>query len=407
MILGGSNCQIHAFERARAREIETILVDYYDNPPAAKHCGTHEQISTFDAAACLNAARKHAIDGIMTLGTDQPVLTCARIADVMGLPCALSVDQALAATNKKIMKAFFAQNHIPAVPSTVLRKDFRPTDYAKLRPPFVTKPLDLQGQRGVFKISPADLTETLFQLVCTGSNCDEILLEEYYPSDEITFNGWVQDGRLFPLAITDRISFIQGIHIGTCTSHRFPSRYVKNYYDEIVGISDKIVQALKLGSGPVYFQMLIGEKGVRVNEIACRMGGAFEDVFIPRISGFPILDAVIKSALGERPNICGLEQYDMRNCGKFVRVLLLFTDRGTIGSIQGASELFSIPSVADYAFNYREGMKISAVENAAARFGHVVLISSDAQSIEDDVDSVYRVLRVLNTDSENILLPIK
>ena len=77
MILGGGNCQLSAAIRCRELGISTVLIDYTAQPPAAAYADCHEQISTFDATACIAAARRHRIDGVLTRGTDQPVYTAS------------------------------------------------------------------------------------------------------------------------------------------------------------------------------------------------------------------------------------------------------------------------------------------------------------------------------------------
>ena len=52
-------------------------------------------------------------------------------------------------------------------------------------------------------------------------------------------------------------------------------------FQEIDTLSQKVADAFGLEEGPFYLQLLIGDEGIRVNELACRIGGAFEDVVIP------------------------------------------------------------------------------------------------------------------------------
>lgn len=86
LMLGGSNCQLHGAQRARSMGVDTVLADYTKNPLAASVCGVHEKISTFDVQACIRAAKRYGVTGVMTMGTDQPVYTCACISRELGLP---------------------------------------------------------------------------------------------------------------------------------------------------------------------------------------------------------------------------------------------------------------------------------------------------------------------------------
>ena len=57
-----------------------VLADYLANPPAAPLCDRHVRVSTFDVRGCIRAAREAGIDGVFTVGTDQPVYTAACVA---------------------------------------------------------------------------------------------------------------------------------------------------------------------------------------------------------------------------------------------------------------------------------------------------------------------------------------
>ncbi|HML46749.1 MAG TPA: hypothetical protein PKE04_08380, partial [Clostridia bacterium] len=152
LLLGGSNLQMSAARRLREMGHRVILADYTDAPPAAALCQVHVKASTFDAEACIRAARAHGVDGVLTLGTDQPVYTAALVAEALGLPSAISTDSALKATNKRAMKEAFSHHNVPCAPYAFLRAEDAADSLASLEPPLVMKPLDSQGQRGVFKL---------------------------------------------------------------------------------------------------------------------------------------------------------------------------------------------------------------------------------------------------------------
>jgi len=122
MLLGGSNCQISAVRMAKAMGHKVVLADYLENPPARGLCDVHVRASTFDADACIRAAKKYRIDGVFTVGTDQPVYTAALVAKALSLPSPISVETALTATNKKVMKEAFVKDGVPHVPYAYLKK---------------------------------------------------------------------------------------------------------------------------------------------------------------------------------------------------------------------------------------------------------------------------------------------
>lgn len=401
MLLGGSNCQLHGAQRARQMGVDTLLADYTAKPPAAAVCGLHRQISTFNRDACKEAARRYHVTGIMTMGTDQPVYTAACVAEDLGLPGFLTREQAFSVTNKKRMKQILSEAGIPTAKYRIVDETTGVTELKGMRPPLVIKPLDSQGQRGIYKLDTPEeilshLTDTL-----SFSRCREALVEEFYDSDEVTVSGWLKAGKLMVLTVTDRLLYPDDTHIGVCTGHRFPSVHMEEY-DEIQDISRRVAAAFGLAEGPFYMQLLIGREGIKVNELAARIGGAFEDVFIPWITGFDILGAVIDGALGREVEISCHKDSPLICQDRCVAVQLLFCNPGVIRSVTPVEELLALPYVLDAGYNYHPGQEVPVMENATARFGHAVICGT-RENIGEHVEEFYRRLSVRSEAGEEML----
>lgn len=401
LILGGSNCQLHGAQRARAMGVDTVLADYTQNPPGAAICGVHEKISTFDVKACIRAARQYKVTGVMTMGTDQPVHTAAVICEELGLPSLLSAGQALSVTNKKQMKQILLRAGIPTAVYRIVDRNTRAVELLDMKAPLVIKPLDSQGQRGIYRVwGPGELLGHLEDTL-SFSRCEEALAEEFYDSDEVTVSGWIKDSVLYILTVTDRLLYPDQTHIGVCTGHRFPSVHM-DMYGVIKDISFRVAEAFGLKDGPFYLQLLIGKEGIKVNELASRIGGAFEDVFIPWISGFDILGAVIDSALGNTVDTGPLKGYRADAPEKCAAVQLLFCSPGKIGFMTPLEELLSLPYIMDAGYNYKEGQEIPVMTNATARFGHAVICGTKDR-IDGYVDDFYRRISVRSVQGEEMV----
>ncbi|NCC76804.1 MAG: ATP-grasp domain-containing protein, partial [Clostridia bacterium] len=320
LMLGASLAQIPGIVAAREQGVHVISCDNLPHSPG--HALAHESVlaSTFDPEAVLAAARQPRIDGIMTMGSDQPVLTAAIVAHQLGLPSALSVETARAVTDKRVMKKRFLALGLPTVPFVIykptessadphiLLAPDRPSPAAQtpaapdpleqLEYPVVIKPVDSQGQRGIFVCWTADEVRQKAPKVLAFSRAAEILVESYYPSNEVTVSGWVSAGQARILTLTDRERLAGTDPLGVCLSHEWPSRYLERHGEEIASLTQAIVSGFGIAEGPIYFQFLIGASGVQINEIACRIGGAFESQFIPHLTGFNLTAAQIDLALG-------------------------------------------------------------------------------------------------------------
>ncbi len=401
MVLGGSNCQLHALMRARKEGCHVILADYTPSPPGAPYAHIHRQISTFDIAQCIKAAREEHVDAVMTMGTDQPVYTAACISHELGLPSCLTPEEALAVTNKKVMKQILKDHGIPTAPYKLIDETSSGKDLDFLTPPLVIKPLDSQGQRGIFKCAGASEILSHLSQTLSFSRCAEALVEQFYPSDEITVSGWVQKGHLTVLTVTDRLLYPDPVHIGICIGHRFPSVHMDRY-EEIAAISQEVALAFGLKEGPFYLQLLIGREGIRVNELACRIGGAFEDVIIPWLTGFDILGAVMDLSFGRPVSLKLPKDFRADRIKKCAAVQLIFGRPGIISEATPLSELEKLPFLLDCGYNYLPGQEIPAAHNATARLGHGVIVG-DEENIAERIDRFYQVCRVLSPEGKNLV----
>lgn len=402
MVLGGSNCQLHALQRAKEKGIYTVLVDYTNSPVGAAVSDVHEKVSTFDWQACEKVAKAHGVWGIMTMGTDQPVYTAAMVSEKLQLPMTLTPKQAFLVTNKKAMKQRMAVAKIATAPWMIIDKNTSVEEISRLKAPYVIKPLDSQGQRGVFKLSTAKEVLERLPETLSFSRCEEALVEEFYESDEMTLSGYISNGKLFICTVTDRLLYDDPVHIGVCIGHRFPTIHM-NHYTEIKAIADRLVESFGLKEGPFYLQLLIGKEGIFVNELAARIGGAFEDVMIPWICGFDILNAVMDNAFGRTVDIGEYADYRCEEVEKCVAVQLMFCKPGKIGYITPEKELMQLPFVLDCGYNYKVGDLIPKMENATARFGHAVIVG-DKITIEENINRFYKALSVRTEEGEEMVL---
>lgn len=406
LLLGAGSSQLNAVNCLKMQGHTVIVSDYYDNPPGKLIADVHEKVSTFDIEGNIAIAKKHQVDGIMTLGTDQPVYTVARVAEALNLPFLLETATAKAVTNKKIMKETFIKYGIPTLAYSLIKKDFHPSELKQLQFPVVVKPVDSQGQRGVYKLDTINEIQTVIPEVLGYSREDHILVEEYYPNDEITVSGWVINGQPYIISIVDRISFKNFPHIGICVRHGFPSKHLQAYFKEISEITARIVQGFQIQNGPIYFQMLIGAEGVKVNEIACRLGGAYEDEYLLEATGIDLLGMLIAATLGQSLNTYQqeLQQFDLLKTATFVSVELFFAGPCVIHSLNDMEKLKNLPGVIQARHNFKPGDRIGEMVNATQRAGFVIIKGDSTESLAVNMERVYRNLAVIDETGCNKII---
>lgn len=398
LMLGGSNCQKTGILKAKEMGFDVIVADISENPLGIIEGVTHERVSTFDVKGCLRVAKNHGVKGVMTMGTDQPVLTASHIQKELGLPGFLDVNTALLVTDKVAMKERLKEKKIPTCSYYTLKENEKIRGF--LKGPVVIKPSDSQGQRGVFLLECENEVKDYLALSLSFSRTKEVVVEEYYPSSELTVSAFVKDNDLTILTVTDRLHMLTGNHIGIAGGHRYPTVH-KDRYDEIESICKSVQEGFNITKGPLYIQLLLGDKGIVVNEVAARLGGAFEDIFIPKVTGFDILESVIKGTMGEELNTLSLRGFDFRKtpCEAFVK--LMFSNKGTINYMTPLEKVNEMKDVVSSGYNFKEGYEVKEITDATQRVGYTVFVNCEG-TLNKSVESFQKSFKILNKEGENL-----
>jgi biotin carboxylase len=222
-------------------------------------------------------------------------------------------------------------------------------------------------------------------------------------------------------SITDRVTVTPQESLGVCLAHRYPSAHVgpgtTGHTQRITDLTAEVVRAFQLGGGPIYFQMLVGERGVLVNEVAFRLGGAYEDTSLPLVTGVDVLArqlSAIQGAVASRrgdesakgsPGAAGGDHTAraVPTSSAFV-VPLMFAHPGTIAELRGDEELRRRPEIAECRFLLPVGTTIRRMSNSTQRIACAVIHGADASAVNRGVDRVFDTLKVLDSAGENLLI---
>ena len=103
IVLGGIVPHKNLLEKLKKRGYFTILIDYFENPPAAEAADLHLRESAMDKDAVLAAAKKYGAELVLCTCLDQQIGIACQVAEELGLPHPYSYEKALEVTNKEKM----------------------------------------------------------------------------------------------------------------------------------------------------------------------------------------------------------------------------------------------------------------------------------------------------------------
>jgi biotin carboxylase len=407
LVLGGGRLQKKIIKQTEEQGISVAVVD---RDPAApgKLLGSYNfNISTNDYEENLRIAKDLKINGILTIGTDQPVLIAAKISHELNLPSFISPETAMLVTNKEMMKLTLSSNNIPTARYIVIKsfkeKEIIKEEVRSLRFPLVIKPVDSQGQRGVALI---DNEHHLFDHIKEAlkySKVGNLIVEEYVEGNEVTANTWIYKDKVYLLALTDRVTYFNPPSIGVCLAHIFPSKYGKQYLDEIKKLLNRTANAFNISEGPLYVQILLSNNGPLIVELACRIGGGHEEDLIPVVTGLDVRQLLIDFTLGRRYKInCFDFNYDLVK-GYYGVFFVAAKGSDKVVNCVPLEEQVSDRDLLWGEFYIKEGNMVNRLTNATDRIGALLVKGKDRSDLWINARHIYKQLKIVGKRYTNLI----
>lgn len=312
-------------------DISPIVCDYYVDAPAKKMGYPSYDISTTDFDEVLKLAKEYEVDGIVSAFSDRNLEITYRVAEELNLPQLYNMEIIDLVTDKLTMKDFFEKIGLPVIKYRILDRDFADADIDGIDFPVVTKPIDAYGSKGIFVCNTIDEIRTMFDKTTAEAEKykDKIIIEEFYPVDEISVTGWVKDGEVYITCIYDVIkNYEPSIELATVA---FPSKYTNANLEQIKEIYNKTVKACGIQEGPVTLQCFIGDKGIKVSELLFRLAGNSPYLYGTYIGGPNIAQMLLQYYIGEEINYQDLESFKPLENGEMYYDIQIFAmDKGKI-----------------------------------------------------------------------------
>lgn len=300
LILGAGNAQIDLIEYCRSIGLETYGCSYTNTDAGIGLLDHFAQINIIDTDAIRGYVVSNQIDHIYSVGSDIAVPTFCKVAEELGKFSFISSETAEICCNKHMMRQAMGNSRfnlrytVCASLEEAIQIDFYPV---------MMKPVDSQGQRGVYLIHNRKELEEFFDLSICHSKSKKVILEQFVSGDEVSVNAYVKDGRVIFRIVSDRISF-EDLPGGIIKSHRLPSVYENTQtVDQINQLVCEAVEKLKIHNGPAYFQIKVSDGSPYLIEVTPRLDGCHMWNLIYRYCGVNLLELTMKHFLGEEIEI--------------------------------------------------------------------------------------------------------
>ncbi len=397
IVLGGTNPHIELIRNLQTRGYRVVLIDYYENPPAAQFVDEHVRESTLDLETVLEIAKRVDAKLVISACIDQANVTACYVSEKLGLPAPYSYATALKVTNKGLMKELFLELGIPTA-RHILVKSAAEFYEAGLAYPVVVKPADSNGSAGVRKVcSEEELLVFLHQALET-SRTQQAIIEEFVDGVEVSVDCWVDNGKVDVSLVRQKFE----MNAGWGTVIQSPGSYAPANISEVAikklaNIVKRITDTLGLKSTTFLLQAFVKGDDVSVIEYAPRVGGGLSYRTIKLLTGLDFVDLTVLSYLGDA------SETSATNINGYYSTNIIYAKPGVFDRLEGIDRLIKDGVVEEMHFYKTRGMVIGGDMSTRSRIGAFLIYAEEREQLLEKLEIAVERLEVFDAEGNKLM----
>jgi len=395
LFVGAGRHQRRAIEHARGRARRVVAVDRNECAPGLLGADVGEVVDFTDVVAVTEVARRHRVDGVLTVSADRAVPVVAAVAEDLGLP-GIGRATAQLMTHKLEMRDTLAAAGVPQPPYARVRTEADgEAALVAAGLPAVLKPVDSGGQRAIFRIESLEDLRTNVAEAIAESPTREAIVEAFVEGLELNGIVIARGGLVQHLTLSDRLR-PPGIGFGVGWMHVYPPTLPDDQRERAERIAEDAARALGLRDGIAFPQLIVSPDGsVAVVEVAARIPGGQMADLVQHAVGVDLVEIALRQALGE-------EVGDDLALARFSQPLAIcfFTAEpgplptGRVVSIGSLEPVLAAEGVVQAETYLELGETIRPVRRDGDRRGYVIAVADDTDEARRRADSAAALLRV-------------
>lgn len=396
LVLAGGFPQIALIKELKKRGITVLLADYFETPVARPYADRFYRVSTLDVDAIEELALKEQVDFLITVCTDQALLTVALVSEHLNLPCYIDYKTALNVTNKEYMKRVFNEHRVPTAKHIILceydAKALENMDY-----PLIVKPVDCNSSKGVRKVHNEDELKGAFSEALKFSRTGTAIIEEYIVGPEISVDAYIEDGIAHILSISnsDKIAYDEKFII---FRGNYPAEGIESIRSNIQKTVQQIADSFNLKDTPMLVQMVHSEDKVYVLEFSARTGGGVKYLMVKKASGFDVIKAVVDLTLGKKPHV-----KEIREESRFISNEFIYCKPGIFDHLYGFEELKREGVISDYYLFKWKGVVLDKIASSGDRIcGFTIQADTREEMIKKHAKAASQI-KVIDVNGKDIM----
>lgn len=376
LVIGAGFGQLPAIVKAKEMGLQVITIDKDPNALGMRTADFAYNIDVLDIPGAIAIAKKHEINGVMTMQTDLPIPTVGAIVDALGLKGS-GLEVADKCSNKILTRIAFKKAKVPQPKFIVVASIDQAVNAAeKIGFPCIVKAPDSSGSRGVTKVNSKEFISTAFIEALKYSRQPEIIVEEYIEGIEIGAQTFSVNGECVCVLIhNDTISNPPHmIPIG----HSFPVILNENQKRKVVEACKNAVNVLGVQDGPANIDIILDNKNTpKLIEIGARIGATCLPELVSYTTGADYVEQTINACLG---NPVKLECIIKKPVAAFI---IQAPKDGILKNFLIPQEVQNHPNLIEVEITARVGEKVSILRKGTDRIGKIIVTADSVGQAEE------------------------
>ena len=296
LILGTGVTQADLIQKCKEYNFKVLSTSYTKGDFAETLCDEFALINITDKEAIRRYAEESQVEHIYSVGSDVAMPTVGAVAKSMGLPVLATEETAVICNNKGLLRKTLGSDFVGNIAYQILASA---DDEIRLEPPFMIKPIDSQGQRGVDIVN--DMSEFLekYETAKQHSRSGDVIIEEYCEGRELSVNTYSMNGKIIYCVCSDRIAW-EVFKGGLIHKHVLPCKdFSEETEREVRDLVERVLKKIGLENGPAYFQIKLRNGHPKVLEATPRLDGCHMWRLIQTYSGNNLLEWSVRHLMGD------------------------------------------------------------------------------------------------------------
>lgn len=230
--------------------------------------------------------REAGVDGVIAGYSENRVEAACIISEAIGRPFYATKEQIDLTRNKVLFKKMCEEYGIPTPENYKLSVPLLDEQVDSIRFPVIVKPSDNGGRKGITVCYNKDQLSEAVDKALAASIYKEVVVEQFLTGTELSAIYTIVDGRASLSCLNDKyVSEDQDTRGFLCTFVITPSKFLKQYCEDVDPKIKDLLKAVGAKNGVATFQMIADDSGIYVFEMGYRLNGNNDYTVIEKENG--------------------------------------------------------------------------------------------------------------------------